>query len=75
MPTSPSCHWPGWAGPVDVGEAVAWLASDASAFVTGIDLPVDGGLTATSYSVVPTPERPASPDVERAPRLRSRGWR
>jgi 3alpha(or 20beta)-hydroxysteroid dehydrogenase len=39
--------------PVDVGEAVAWLASDASAFVTGIDLPVDGGLTATSHSVVP----------------------
>jgi len=40
--------------PVDVGETVAWLASDASAFVTGIDVPVDGGLTATSYSVVPT---------------------
>jgi NAD(P)-dependent dehydrogenase (short-subunit alcohol dehydrogenase family) len=38
--------------PVDVGEAVAWLASDASAFITGVDLPVDGGLTATSYSVV-----------------------
>ena len=38
--------------PVDIGEAVAWLASDASGFVTGIDLPVDGGLTATSYSVV-----------------------
>jgi 3alpha(or 20beta)-hydroxysteroid dehydrogenase len=37
--------------PVDVGEAVAWLASDASAFVTGIDLPVDGGLTATSFGV------------------------
>jgi 3alpha(or 20beta)-hydroxysteroid dehydrogenase len=39
--------------PVDIGEAVAWLASDASAFVTGIDLPVDGGLTATSHA----PER------------------
>ena len=39
--------------PADIGEAVAWLASDASGFVTGIDLPVDGGLTATSYSVVP----------------------
>jgi 3alpha(or 20beta)-hydroxysteroid dehydrogenase len=37
--------------PADVGEAVAWLGSDASAFVTGIDFPVDGGLTATSYSV------------------------
>ena len=40
--------------PADIGETVAWLASDASAFVTGIDVPVDGGLTATSYSVVPT---------------------
>jgi 3alpha(or 20beta)-hydroxysteroid dehydrogenase len=39
--------------PIDVGEAVAWLGSDASLFVTGIDLPVDGGLTATSYSVEP----------------------
>lgn len=38
--------------PNDIGEAVAWLASDASAFVTGVDLPVDGGLTATSYGVV-----------------------
>jgi len=37
--------------PADVAEAVAWLASDASAFVTGIDMPVDGGLTATSFGV------------------------
>ncbi len=37
--------------PIDIGEAVAWLGSDASAFVTGIDLPVDGGLTSTSFSV------------------------
>ena len=59
--------------PGDVGEAVAWLASDASAFVTGIDLPVDGGLTATSYSVVGAPESPASPGGDGAPQLRSRG--
>lgn len=39
--------------PIDVGEAVAWLGSDASAFITGIDVPVDGGLTATSYSIEP----------------------
>jgi 3alpha(or 20beta)-hydroxysteroid dehydrogenase len=44
--------------PVDIGEAVAWLASDASAFVTGIDLPVDGGLTATSYSVASPADLP-----------------
>jgi 3alpha(or 20beta)-hydroxysteroid dehydrogenase len=39
--------------PVDIGEAVAWLLSDSSGFVSGIDLPVDGGLTATTYSVEP----------------------
>jgi 3alpha(or 20beta)-hydroxysteroid dehydrogenase len=38
--------------PNEIGEAVAWLASDASAFITGVDLPVDGGLTATTYGVV-----------------------
>ena len=32
--------------PEEVAEAVLWLASDASAFVTGVALPVDGGLTA-----------------------------
>jgi 3alpha(or 20beta)-hydroxysteroid dehydrogenase len=39
--------------PTDVGEAVVWLCSDASAFVTGIDLVVDGGLTATTIGVPP----------------------
>jgi 3alpha(or 20beta)-hydroxysteroid dehydrogenase len=37
--------------PVDVAEAVCWLGSDASAFVTGVDLAVDGGLT--SFAVGP----------------------
>jgi NAD(P)-dependent dehydrogenase (short-subunit alcohol dehydrogenase family) len=30
----------------EVGEAVAWLCSDRSSFVTGESLPVDGGFTA-----------------------------
>ncbi|MFI5426606.1 SDR family NAD(P)-dependent oxidoreductase [Aeromicrobium sp. UC242_57] len=37
--------------PHDIGHAVAWLGSDRSAFVTGVDLPVDGGLTATTHNV------------------------
>ncbi|MFH5822422.1 SDR family NAD(P)-dependent oxidoreductase [Georgenia sp. AZ-5] len=32
--------------PADIAHAVRYLLSDESAFVTGIDLPVDGGLTA-----------------------------
>ncbi len=38
---------------VDVAEAVCWLGSDASGFVTGVDLPVDGGLT--SFAIGPEP--------------------
>ncbi|WP_213576529.1 SDR family oxidoreductase [Rhodococcus sp. USK13] len=37
--------------PRDIGQAVKWLISDESGFVTGIDLPVDGGLNATTYNV------------------------
>jgi NAD(P)-dependent dehydrogenase (short-subunit alcohol dehydrogenase family) len=32
--------------PQEIGEAVAWLCSDAASFVTGIPLAVDGGFTA-----------------------------
>jgi NAD(P)-dependent dehydrogenase (short-subunit alcohol dehydrogenase family) len=32
--------------PEEVAEAVVWLCSDAASFVTGIAMPVDGGLVA-----------------------------
>ena len=30
----------------EIGEAVAWLCSDAASFVTGIPMSVDGGMVA-----------------------------
>jgi NAD(P)-dependent dehydrogenase (short-subunit alcohol dehydrogenase family) len=36
--------------PADVGEAALFLASDQSAFITGTDLIVDGGLTVRAHS-------------------------
>ena len=35
-----------WIEPSDVSEAVAWLASDAARYVTGISLPIDASNTA-----------------------------
>ena len=32
-----------WVEPVDISNAVLWLASDESRYVTGITLPVDAG--------------------------------
>ncbi len=32
--------------PGEIGEAVAWLLSDAASFVTGVAMPVDGGMMA-----------------------------
>jgi NAD(P)-dependent dehydrogenase (short-subunit alcohol dehydrogenase family) len=34
------------ARPEEIGEAVAWLCSDAASFVTGCSMSVDGGITA-----------------------------
>jgi NAD(P)-dependent dehydrogenase (short-subunit alcohol dehydrogenase family) len=43
--------------PDDVAEAARWLGSDASAFVTGIDLVVDGGISAGRPNAVSVAER------------------
>jgi NAD(P)-dependent dehydrogenase (short-subunit alcohol dehydrogenase family) len=40
------------ARPEDIANAVAWLASDDAAYVTGIALPVDGGGTAALHQPV-----------------------
>jgi SDR family mycofactocin-dependent oxidoreductase len=34
-----------WVDPVDVSNAVLWLASDESRYVTGVALPIDAGMT------------------------------
>jgi NAD(P)-dependent dehydrogenase (short-subunit alcohol dehydrogenase family) len=33
-----------WVEPTDISNAVPWLASDESRYVTGVTLPVDGGV-------------------------------
>jgi NAD(P)-dependent dehydrogenase (short-subunit alcohol dehydrogenase family) len=38
--------------PEDVAAAVAFLASDDAAFITAVDLPVDGGLTSLAASAL-----------------------
>lgn len=41
------------ARPAEVAEAIAFLASDRASFITGIALPVDGGLLANAAVVLP----------------------
>jgi NAD(P)-dependent dehydrogenase (short-subunit alcohol dehydrogenase family) len=48
--------------PTDIGHAVAWLCSDYSRLITGIDLVVDGGSRAKNFAYIPaTPSDLAGP--------------
>ncbi|HLY34727.1 MAG TPA: SDR family oxidoreductase, partial [Jatrophihabitantaceae bacterium] len=35
-----------WVDPVDVSNAIVFLASDAARYITGVSLPIDAGLLA-----------------------------
>jgi len=42
-----------WGRPEEVAAAIAWLLSDDASYVSGVALPVDGGVTASTGMMRP----------------------
>lgn len=47
-----------WGRPEEIAAAIAFLVSPAASFITGVALPVDGGVTATTGQFRPPPPPP-----------------